>query len=137
MSEPVTARILATELLKTYGPGLAPPCARKLVAGPASTSSPCSAAGGPALTRFEKAVTYFPVVLEKATPRMRAERLNWVTDPYVIKIKRFKVLEKCIQALIVILAAMSGKEKDRVWPFNVLAPEFERMFSADPCYRVV
>ena len=32
---------------------------------------------------------------------------------------------------------MSGKEKDRVWPFNVLAPEFERMFSADPCYRVV
>src|SRR5438034_11791075 len=68
---------------------------------------------------------------------MRAERLNWITDPYVIKIKRFKILEKCIQALIVILAAMSGQEKDRVWPLNVLAPEFERMLSADPCYRVV
>ena len=28
------------------------------MAGPASTSSPCSAAGGPALTRFEKAMAY-------------------------------------------------------------------------------
>src|SRR5690349_7569520 len=60
MSEPVTARILAGELSKTYGgrPLVAPPCSRKCVAGPASCSSPCSAAGGPALTRFEKAVTY-------------------------------------------------------------------------------
>ena len=32
---------------------------------------------------------------------------------------------------------MSGQEKDRVWPFNVLAPEFEPTLSADPCHRVV
>src|SRR6478672_3099923 len=54
MRDPVTARMFAGELLKTYGPGLAPPCSRKFVGFPAPTSSPCRAAGGPALTRFEK-----------------------------------------------------------------------------------
>src|SRR6185295_17841101 len=32
---------------------------------------------------------------------------------------------------------MARKEKDVVWPANVLGPEFERMFSVDPCQRVV
>src|SRR5437867_4576759 len=81
MSEPVTARILATELLKTYGPGLAPPCARKLVAGPASTSSPCSAAGGPALTRFEKAVTYDLAKLTLIEPSPSLPNNKWPMPP--------------------------------------------------------
>src|SRR5205814_7007375 len=63
--------------------------------------------------------------------------LNWVADPQVIEISRFDVLEEYIKVRVFILAAMSGQEKDRVWPLNVLAPGFERMFSADPCYRVV
>src|SRR6476659_3801470 len=68
---------------------------------------------------------------------MRAERLNWVTDAYLIDISRSKVLEEYIKVRVFILAAMPGQEKDRVWPLNVLASEFERMFSADHCYRVV
>src|SRR6185369_2244915 len=82
-------------------------------------------------------VTDFPVVLGKSTPLMRPRRLDRVTYTEVIKITRFKVLEKYIQVRIFIFAAVSRQEKDLVWTLNVFGSKLERMCPGDPCYRVV
>src|SRR5690349_21401802 len=78
-------------------------------------------------------VSDFPVILCKATVLMRAEGLNRVADPFVIKIKGFDVPEKITQVRIFILAGMSRQEKDLVWAVNVLGPKFKCMFPGDPC----
>ena len=82
-------------------------------------------------------MTYFPVVLGKATALMRAERLNWVADPDVIEISRFNVPEETSRSEYSYSPPCRGRKKIWFRPFNVLAAEFERMFSADPGYRVV